>query len=150
MREAPDYTYQMRMPMAHTNGASFSPNSSWWHIVRKVQRGRLYKPLKWPFHPPTSTSGESVGLANFSLLSHPDDAVQHTISPTSFRPKGCPSNVPKLLTQFHPRKRSRHGIDRPRNIVQTLAFLSKDLRSRDELQYDLSNKYADGKEDDDR
>ncbi|KAK1504897.1 hypothetical protein CABS01_08675 [Colletotrichum abscissum] len=45
---------------------------------------------------------------------------------------------------------SRHGIDRPRNIVQTLAFLSKDLRSSDELQYDLSNKYADGKEDDDR
>ncbi|KAK1538338.1 hypothetical protein CPAR01_08451 [Colletotrichum paranaense] len=45
---------------------------------------------------------------------------------------------------------SRHGIDHPRNIVQTLAFLSKDVRSRDELQYDLSNKYADGKEDDDR
>ncbi|KAK1453876.1 hypothetical protein CMEL01_05535 [Colletotrichum melonis] len=81
------------------------------------------------------------------------------------RPLPTYSKVPKLLTQFQPRKRSRyafvavltstpprsrHGIDRPRNIVQTLAFLSKDVRSRDELQYDLSNKYADGKEDDDR
>ncbi|KAK1539538.1 uncharacterized protein CCOS01_00852 [Colletotrichum costaricense] len=63
------------------------------------------------------------------------------------------AGMPLLLCSHQPLRvthGSRHGIDRPRNIVQTLAFLSKDVRSRDELQYDLSNKYADGKEDDDR